>query len=233
MGNGDSHQFKMAELLIEHYQKTFELTLEMVKERNRTFLYLVITIGLTSLLTLKIAQANYLFIDFLANMFNIPQEDTTRINELRQQFPFALMQSVVLAIVFYLMVNLYHRSTYVLRNYQYLGAMESEIKKYLEGLGTIPFTRESGFYWSNRPSALKYVKIFYVGIIFALLTLFIGARLIDDFNSGQHVFLLVDLGISLGIAFFFLQYAYYSVKLDSKDSIVKNFETSPDVSPTQ
>ena len=39
------------ELLAEHYQKTYELTLSMWEQRNRTFLVLLGTVGVATILT--------------------------------------------------------------------------------------------------------------------------------------------------------------------------------------
>ena len=46
-------------------------------------------------------------------------------------FPFGILQAIFLFVIFYLTVNLYHRSRYVLRNYAYLGLLEEEIRQEL------------------------------------------------------------------------------------------------------
>ncbi len=45
-----------ADILTKHYQKTFELTYEIWKQRNKTFLVLVAVIGAGTLLTFRAAQ---------------------------------------------------------------------------------------------------------------------------------------------------------------------------------
>src|SRR5712692_6154591 len=156
------------EILANHYQRTFELTYELWKQRNRTFLALVSVIGAGTLLTFRAAQANPLLVYWIAKLLGLSDKDS--IAALGKSFPFGLLQSLLLIVVFYLMVNLYHRALYVLRNYRYLGALEREIRKQL-GLEaeSCSFTRESSFYWSDRPPLLGGVKWFYIVLVGALL----------------------------------------------------------------
>ncbi len=51
-----------------------------------------------------------------------------------------MLQGIGLFVVFYLMVNLFQRATAVLRNYAYLGELESEIRSLLGyGPQAVPF----------------------------------------------------------------------------------------------
>lgn len=135
-----------AAVLAEHYQKTYELTLEMWRQRNRTFLLLLAVIGSATLLTFRAAETSLLMVYLVAKLLGV--SDQAQVQELRRSFPFGLLQSLLLVVVFYLTVNLYHRAIYVLRNYSYLSRLEDEIHQEL-GLpaGSISFTREGGFYW--------------------------------------------------------------------------------------
>jgi hypothetical protein len=56
------------QVLTEHYQKSFELTYEMWKERNKIFVYLIITSGITLLLTLGIPEAKSLLVDVIVKL---------------------------------------------------------------------------------------------------------------------------------------------------------------------
>ena len=78
------------ELLAEHYQKTFEFTSKLWEQRNRTFLWLLFVVGSGTLLTFRVSQAEPLLVDFVADIFNIENEE--RINELRTSFPYGLIQ---------------------------------------------------------------------------------------------------------------------------------------------
>jgi hypothetical protein len=115
------------EILVDHHQKTYELTFEMWKQRNRTFL-----ISVATLFTFGVPVANSLLVDLVANSVGL--SDEKRIIQLRSSFPFGLLQSALLIAVFYLMVNLYHRALYVLRNYSYLSKVEDEIRQHLPTL---------------------------------------------------------------------------------------------------
>lgn len=121
----EREKIAVARLITEHYQHTFEQTARLWQQRNQTFLYLLGTIALASFFTLRVTGADSLFIDLIAGVLSI--DDADRINELRTSFPFNILQTILLAAIFYLMVNLYHRDLAVSRNYKYLAKLETEI----------------------------------------------------------------------------------------------------------
>ncbi|MEM9723233.1 MAG: hypothetical protein AAGA10_28450 [Bacteroidota bacterium] len=213
---------KRPDILAEHYQKTFELTLKFWESRNRTFLLLLFVIGLGTLLTFKANQADSLLIDFIAGFLKI--EDSNRINELRLTFPYSLMQSILLVVIFYLMVQLFHRTNSINRNYDYLGKMEKEIRLELWGkpcLDTISFTRESEHYIKSQQPLKKFIKYSYTGILGLLLVAFLGMRIISDFKAQNYITVIADVLISIPIFIFYLGYAFpdaWLVKLLSKKS---------------
>src|SRR5262245_65882553 len=92
-------------LLAEHYQKTFELTLTVWEQRNRTFLILLAVVGVASLLTFNVSQAQPLLADLISKTVGV--EDATRRAELRTSFPYGLIQSILLMVVLYLTLLLY------------------------------------------------------------------------------------------------------------------------------
>jgi len=209
----------IAEILIDHYQKTYELTYMMWKQRNRLFILLIIIIGVATLLTFRVSEANSLLVDLIAKIFSIT--DQKRIDQLRTSFPFGVIQSILLITIFFLMVNLYHRALYVLRNYQYLGALEKEIRSHLNlSKASIGFTRESTFYWSRRSSILGSVKWFYIVLLGILLLTFLSGRIIDDFQTGSFLLAIAELIIMIPILLYFFAYANSSIFLDSEDSIL-------------
>ena len=61
-----------AELIAEHYQKTFEVTLENWKERNRLFVFLILTSGIGLLLLLQVPEASSLFVDTIVKLLGSP-----------------------------------------------------------------------------------------------------------------------------------------------------------------
>ena len=206
-----------SELLVSHYQSTYELTYKLWGQRNRTFLILIAVIAVATLLTFSAKDATPLLVDWIAKLLDIDDKD--RIEELNKGFPFALLQGILLSVVFFLMVNLFHRALYVLRNYAYLGALEREIRTSLSINNGVAFTRESEFYWSERPKLLGTVKWFYVILLGGLLSAFVGGRLVSDFRDGAWLLVFVDLLFGIAIGTYFVGYARHSLQMDSKDAI--------------
>jgi hypothetical protein len=206
------------EILAEHYQKTYDVTYRMWQQRNRTFLLLIAVIAVGTVLTYRPTDANPLLVAWVAELLDIKEAD--RVEQLRNSFPFALLQSILLTVIFYLMVNLFHRALYVLRNYAYLGALEKEIRTALAlSDREVAFTRESEFYWKDRPWLLSTVKVFYVLLLGMLLIAFLGGRVIGDFRSVGNLLGVADLAIALPTLLYFGGYAWYTLRLDSKDAI--------------
>jgi small-conductance mechanosensitive channel len=209
-----------AEILAEHYQKTYELTYDLWKQRNQTFLILLAVIGGATLLTFSATQTNPLLVRWVAKVLDVT--DKQDIQELGRSFPFGLLQSLLLVVVFYLVVNLYHRALYVLRNYRYLAALEREIRGQL-GVASeaIAFTREGSFYWSDRAFLQSAVKWCYIVLVGCLLFAFLGGRIYEDFETRTLALAVVDLAISIATSLFFLEYARSSVSMDSEKAVLE------------
>jgi hypothetical protein len=126
---------------------------------------------------------------------------------------FNLLQTMVLAVVFYLTVNLYHHTTTVLRLYAYLGKLEGEIR---DALGVAPnsisFTRESSFYVRNHSPWLSWVGKIYVLIVLFLLGVFLFLRLSQDWQIGLNLFTIADAIITIAIAGYFYAYSTASAR---------------------
>lgn len=207
MANSLVNPVEVATVLAEHYQNTFEVTYKHWEQRNRTFLYLLLTMAIASILALRIEGTEPLFIDMLASMLGIT--DVNRITELRIAFPFSLTRSLFLAAIFYLMANLFNRNYTLQRNYAYLGKLEDEIRELLQfSSSSIAFTREGAFYSKMHSRAQSFVGRFYNAIIGLLLAFFLGSRLWEDFTSQQWFFLSLDSVIALGAVFFYAAYAF-------------------------
>lgn len=202
------------ELLIDHHQKTYELTYRLWTQRNRIFLLHLATISVATLLTCRVSGAESLFVAWVAGLLGTDGESQVR--ELRASFPFALLQSILMMVVFYLMLALYHRALHVLCNYAYLGALETEIRELLDLQEShVAFTRESVFCWSNRPRMLGAVKWVYIALLGLLLFAFLGGRLVGDFRAGDKLPALVDGLVVLPTTIFFFAYATTFVNRDS------------------
>lgn len=207
------------ESVVEHYQKTYELTYALWQQRNRTFLLLLGVISIATLLTFDVPQTQPLLVDVVAKFAGVT--DNSRLAELRRGFPFGLLQSILLVVVFYLMLNLYHRAVYVLRNYRYLSRLESEIRVHLKlPDDSVAFTRESTFYWGERSIASGAVKWVYIAILGVMLAAFLGGRVWEDVRIENTGLVLADLAIAIPTMLFFLAYARSCVSLDTANVIV-------------
>lgn len=202
-------------LLTEHYQNTFEFTNDMWKQRNKIFLVLLFTISFASIFSFKSSGGQYLIIDLIIRLLDVQDKD--RIIELRNNFPYDIIKLVFMFAIFYMMVNLYHRAYNVLTYYKYLGNLESEIRTVLGLTETqVSFTREGNFYWGNRSKPLNFVKFFYTGILFILLTWFFWLRVSEDYTSKNYLLFIVSLVVYLVTVFFWGAYALSSYSLDKK-----------------
>jgi Ca2+/Na+ antiporter len=166
--------------------------------------------ALASLLT-YVPETNSFFFSWLGKVTGISDQ-----KELTTSIPFALLQSVFLAVVFYLMVNLFHRALNVLRNYRYLDAIEKEIRTALKINDDInhAFTREGRFYWCNRPWILGTVKYVYVVFLGGLLSTLFGGRFYYDWRN--WILVVVDICFAIPTLGYFLAFSYYSIGLEGR-----------------
>jgi hypothetical protein len=214
-----------AKILSEHYTNTNTLTHEQKKQRNQFLLILLAVIGVATLLTFEGPATAPLIVEFIANTLGI--SDPTRIDTLQNSFPFGLLQSILLFVIFFLMVNLYNRAANVIRLYSYLGKMEEEIRSLLDlGEDTISFTREGLFYWKTRPPLFSSVKWAYIFLMGLLLIAFLGGRIIEDFTTGNYFWGAADTVISIFILIYFIAYAGVSISMDKREANKKKEEQS-------
>jgi len=207
----------LVDSLTQHYQNTYELTYQFWLQRNRTFLFLLAVIGLAALMMFGSPSTDSMVVFIIAKFIGI--HDAAGRAEIQQGFSFSLIQSVFLILIFYLMVNLHHRSHYVLRNYQYLGKLELEIRRALElDDHSVAFSRESSFYWDHRNWGNAAVKWVYIILLGALLATFLGGRLYSDLNLHRYWLFSAELFIAGATMLFYAAYALASIKLDRRDN---------------
>jgi len=201
------------QVVTEHYQKTFELTHEMWKERNKLFVYLVLTTGVGLLFLLRVPEFDKLLVETIASILNI--DDAARIAELYSNFPFDVLLSAILVIIFYLMQKLYSTNLSVSRYYLYLGAMEEEIRKTLkQPKNSVAFTREGKFYWSGRSVTQNISKWLYVTVITITLLPFSILKIFSDLELKSIVLIIVDIVVSLMTYIYLFEYARSALRLD-------------------
>jgi hypothetical protein len=201
------------EALTNHYQKTFEVAYEYWKERNKLFVYLVLISGLGLLLILRVPETDKLLVDMIATLVKI--EDPARKLELYSTFPFELVLSMILVVMFYFMQRLYATNLSVMRNYLYLGALEKEIRESLKLSPTdIAFTREGKYYWDRRMIMQNASKWYYIFVLFVILIPFIVLKLKADFQSFNWLVILVDFTVALMTFLYWLEYSYSAFRFD-------------------
>ncbi len=205
-----------AEIIANHYQQTFDLTYKIWALRNRSFILLLVVIAIATVLTYRPSDTQPLLVAWVAKLLDIgtPAEK----EKLAQGFPYALLQSLFLSVVFFLVFNLYHRTQFILRSYAYLGAIESEIRTELDiSDSQVAFTRESNFYWTRRPFLMGSVKFVYVLLLGGLLGAFLLGRIWSDFTAMSYLLVFVDLAIAIPIILYFFGYANCTLRFDSAD----------------
>lgn len=160
--------YRKAELIAEHYKNTFDRTLQVWRDRNQTFLYLIAVAAITGVLTLQVPDTDTLFLEAIISLLNIT--DAARVDEFKANFPFTILNTVLLALIFYLMVILYHRTFNLVRNYEYLARLEGELRELLElSDNEVAFTRESLFYKNNKHWGQTFTRYIYFIVVFILL----------------------------------------------------------------
>ncbi len=199
-----------AQYVVEHYQKTYELTYEFWKERNNLFLWLVVFLAAVTLfVSLGRPNANSLLVVWVSKTIGLTNQ--ADIDTLKNSINFDLLQTLALAVVFYLTVNLYHRTQNVIRFYKYLGELETEIRSTLNlPTNSIAFTRESSYYWNKRSRLLGLIKYVYIFILLVLLGGFVILRLYEDWLTGWNLFRVANVIIALAIALYFGGYVWVS-----------------------
>ncbi len=201
------------EVLANHYQKTFEVAYEYWKERNKLFVILVLTAGMGLLLLLRVPEANSLLVDAITKFLGVT--DAERIKNLYANFPFNVLLSGILVVMFYLMQRLYSTNLSVMRNFMYIGAVEREIRGHLRlSADSVAFTREGNFYWGKRSPMQSMSKYYYVVVLFIILIPFIAIKLIADFKELNLIVIFVDVAVSLMAALYWWEYARSSFQLD-------------------
>jgi len=212
----ENNQAKTAvnvDVLAGHYQKTFEVAYDYWKERNKLFVILVLTAGMGLLLLMHVPTADSLLVAAIAKFLDITDQAVK--TDLLEKFPFNILLSGFLVVMFYLMQRLYSTNLSVMRTFLYLGALEKEIQPHL-GLptGSISFTREGSFYWGRRSRIQAMSKYYYVVVLFIILAPFIGFKLIADLESPNLLVIAVDVVVSIMAILYWWAYARSSFRLD-------------------
>jgi hypothetical protein len=194
-----------AEALVEHYQKTREqLTRDWV-ERNRRYSLLVAMLAIAAMLSFvqgPVVQAlgrlsTGELSTLLGRMTTLGNPELSSIVAsllvYNASVIFDLLMIALLVLAFYLMTDLFHRSSILGAGYVYLALMEREIRgALLLGVAHIAFTREGAFYQASGRRMSKLIGWANKGMLGALLVLFFAARLFTDFPQDWFPLRLPD-----------------------------------------
>src|ERR1700740_1019796 len=137
-------QFDLAKILIDHYKDTDAIATRAYDQRNRLLLFLLGAIGIAAILTFRTSGLELVVLKAIAGELK-QSEDVVR-----QSLPFAVVESLALVIVFFMLVGFYQRSSIMQLYYAYLGDIESAIRNELAlPAGQKPFTLNSRYYMEN------------------------------------------------------------------------------------
>jgi hypothetical protein len=191
-----------ADLVAEHYQKTFELTLDLWGQRNKNFIILLVVSAITILLTYRTPGVLLVMTDTYNKLLGGGRDITTLTNG----FPFELLQSILLAIILYLIIQIYHRTSHINQMYRYLEELENNIRERLAlAEGTVTFTREGKFYSGYSDWLLKLTGLVYALILGVLLFLVgFGNKVLADARSNPKS--AIDVILLIIIAIYYLKY---------------------------
>jgi hypothetical protein len=159
---------KKAEVLADHFQKTFEFNHSRWEERNKNFLVLLGVTGVELLLIYRTDGVLRVIADFYSNFLKDKSPE-----DIANGFPFNLLISILLVVILYLMIQIYHRTSHINSTYGYLEKVEGELRDTLEITTGHSLTREGDYYKNNQRLLLKLTGVVYALILGALL-LFVG-----------------------------------------------------------
>jgi hypothetical protein len=232
-GAASSLRETRAATLAEHYQKTYELALHLWERRNRQFVTLAAVLAVAavcSILQDALITAARLYLEGLL------KDAKTDVKVVLEALPQAynVVVTFLLVAVFYLMANLYHRSSLIVNYYSYLGRLERDLRADL-GIGPsqIGFTREGEFYRHTGRGMSTLIRLCYKLVLFALLALFFTSRMLIDWPNDlavllqlprDHVFswvaqnflFVLDVLLCVLTTVLFLAYAFVRAKPDSE-----------------
>lgn len=196
---------KRAEILAEHFQKTFELNHSLWEERNKNFLVLLGVAGVELLLIYRTDGVLRVMADFYSKFLKDKSPD-----DIAGGFPFNLLISILLVVILYLMIQISHRTSHIKRTYRYLEQVESELRNTLEISTGHSLTREGDYYRNNQSYIFKLTGAVYALLLGALL-LFVGYGKLQPLRPTSSISFdtllpVVDVLVLVMTAIFYINY---------------------------
>lgn len=202
---------KRADVLAEHFQKTFELNHSLWVERNKNFLVLLGVAGVELLLIYRTDGVLRVITDFYSKFLRDKNPE-----DIASGFPFNLLISILLVMILYLMIQIYHRTSHITRTFGYLEKVESDLRNTLEITTGDSLTREGDYYKNNQRYLLKGTGVVYSLLLGALL-IFVGYGRLSPLRLTATISIdtllpVVDVLVVGMIALYYLNYFYLSLE---------------------
>jgi hypothetical protein len=199
-----------AAIIADHYQKTFDLTYNLWQERNKNFIMLLIISAAEILIAYRTEQVTGVLAAIYKALTDLSLDEAT--NAINNGFPFNILQTILLAVILFLMIQIYHRTSHINRSYGYLGALETDIRERLKShVGETSFTREGDYYKNNRPKLLKLTGLVYAIFLgFLLVLVYFGGYWIESTKNTSKT--LIDYIILVTIALYYFSYLYLIIE---------------------
>jgi hypothetical protein len=202
---------KRAEVLAEHFQKTFELNHSLWEERNKNFLVLLGVTGVELLLIYRTDGVLRVIADFYSKFLKDKSPD-----DIASGFPFNLLISILLVVILYLMIQISHRTSHIKRTYGYLELVESDLRRTLEITTGHSLTREGDYYRNNQSYIFNLTGIVYALLLGALLFLVGYGKLrplrLTSTISIDTLLPVVDVLVLVMTAIFYIDYLHLALK---------------------
>jgi hypothetical protein len=174
---GHMEDGKKAELLLDHYKDTFEHILYHWKSRNRLFIFIIIIIALMGLDLYRPRVLSQCVNAYIVK--TLSSSDSSKVPSNTPSLDFDVIGSAVWFILLALVIEYYHRSIHLDRQYKYITKLEEQICAEMKGDFV---TREGKAYLSatgvageggKRPLFLRAIGPMYVYFFPAFLTFFV------------------------------------------------------------
>jgi len=189
-----------ATALVDHYQKTRDQVSRAWEQRNHRYLLLVgllaaaIVLSFAPIIVELVGRYTLVELSEVLKKAAPGNKDTAKdVAALslaaRWDVVLTIVMIVVLVSVFYMMTDLFHRSSLLVSSYVYLALVENEIRSVLQT--NVAFTREGSFYRATGARMSVLIGLVNKGMLGCLLFVFFTLRLLFDYRDG-----LIPLGLA-------------------------------------
>ncbi len=207
-----SEQTEIATLLVEDYRIAKDSNAETWKERNRNFIILVICCGLYVLISFRDSEITQLLNAILRKYVESEKQTNTDVVSL----PFTLLQVALMIVILYLVINIYHRTRGIFRNFIYLNKLELTIHDKLKLGDATGFGRENSYYQNDLPSFQTVTKLVYV-VVLGMLFCAIGNALYFSAQTQTLTSVLLQAIPFAGVTVYYALYAFSVIFLDNRE----------------